>query len=977
MSGLWLNGGSYLRATTSVVALAGAAFLPEAAIAQAAVPAETELRQDLETANPGESLAADAEAFEQPSPETAPLDDPEMLQGSEDAGQILVTGTAIRGVAPVGSATVNIGRDTIIQSGVRDATSLIAQLPQGAQTGLLENNAGRSSSLNLRGLGTNATLVLFDGHRTVAQNRNQLTDPNLVPFSAVDRVEVVTDGASAIYGSDAVAGVVNYILRRPFDGAEVTARYTNTLYDEVSIDAVGGATWGGGGVVVAFGAEANTPVTQYEIPQLRSDLTPFGGRNNLFLGTAVRPGPEGALIAGTGRNATVYGLPDGLNGRIPTAAEVLPLRNQPELFDTTQLQDFYSKRRRLSALVRVEQDLEGLGEIKLTALYSRRTNTARGQGDGAFQTINVAIPTDSPYYIQGLGTGPQSIIYNFRLNNPDRPLNREDHLDTANLIADYRVPLVADFQLTASAGYGRSSGCEVCQPQANTILTSQIASLENGGLFNPYLQGPQPSYEKIFGVFIQNSAHEMYNAVAKIDGGIFALPAGDVRIAVGGEYLDTSYKHNSLYTLNPTTELVDFRVADSGRTVYSVFGEVFIPVFGSGFDVPLFRRLDLNLAIRHDDYSDFGTTTNPKFGISWKPIEDLLLRGSYGTSFRAPTLSETDFNVVGAASRAFYPNNLNNPNVPVTRPGTSDSLVLASSFRFAPLRPETAKIFSAGADYTPGFVPDLRLGVTYYSVDYKDQISSLPAANTAFSSPEQFALYSPFFIPAPQPATCVDGAYNGNPGTPEYATYNPLYLPYLNAAGSFPPPPGGANDCQLIGIVDTGTRNLGRVKQSGLDFTLNYLTDVSFGTVSLDAAFTKILELERNVLPGTPLVSKLDEIGEQVSARGRVSVGLTSGPFSGNIAARYVGSYLNNQTPTVNGVRVPEYEVPSWTTFDLNVSFTPEATDGFISGTRFTVSARNLTDKDPPLVITNNAAFDENQHSVLGRIITLEVSKSF
>ena len=116
---------------------------------------------------------------------------------------------------------------------MRDAGSLISTLPQGSGLGnTLATNAGRGAGVNLRGLGNNATLLLFDGHRTVSQGiQNIGADPNIIPFGAIDRVEVVTDGASAVYGSDAVAGVVNYILRRPFDGAEVSARWTHTLYE--------------------------------------------------------------------------------------------------------------------------------------------------------------------------------------------------------------------------------------------------------------------------------------------------------------------------------------------------------------------------------------------------------------------------------------------------------------------------------------------------------------------------------------------------------------------------------------------------------------------------------------------------------------------------------------------------------------------------------------------------------------------------
>jgi iron complex outermembrane receptor protein len=933
-------------------------------------------------ANPGEALAADGSAVAAAAGSASLQSVTDRAPASRDAAleEIVVTGTAIRGVAPVGSATVNITRDIIVQSGVRDASSLIAQLPQGSSQGTtLANTNGRSAGVNLRGLGNNATLLLFDGHRTVNQGVQTIVpDPNTIPFGAIERVEVVTDGASAVYGSDAVAGVVNYILRRPFDGAEITARYTNTIYDEGSINGVFSKTWSGGGILVAGSYEMNSRARQGDIATLRADLRPFGGNDGRFQATTLfSPSAAGALIVGN----TVYGLPNNLNGRTPTTAEVLALRNNPSLVDGSDYLDYYTRRKRSSVLVRVRQELGGLGEINLTGMYNRRTNFGLGAGDGAFQAVAVAIPTNSPYYVPGLGAGSQSVVYNFRLNNPDRALNRKDYENTGNILVDYRVHLFGDFRFSAAGGFGISQGCATCQPQANTILTSTIAGPATASSFNPYLQGPQPSAEKIFGLFIQKVRNQTIDFLPKIDGSLFTLPGGNVRIAVGGEFTRTNYKQESDYTLNPTTTLTVFRFANSHRNVYSAFGEAFVPLFGPDNATPLIQKLDLSLALRYDKYSDFGSTTNPKVGVTWRPINDLQLRGSYGTSFRAPTLAETNFNVVGNAIRSFIPNNLNDPSIPVTNLVNGTTLILNSTFRFAQLAPERAKIFSLGGDYTPSYIPGLKLGVTFYSVNYKDRISALPSPNTALSNAATYALYKSFFTVAPQPSTCVNGSVNGNPGAPQYATYNPAYLRYLNAPGSYPPTT--ANDCQLVGILDAATRNLGRVKQSGLDFALNYRHEFSFATLTLDGAFTKILQLKRNLLPGAPLYDALDTIGEQISKRGRASAGLTKGAFSGNVAANYVGDYLNNQTPTVNGVKLPNQHVPAWTTFDLNLSYAPDVDGGLFSGMRFTFSARNFTDKAPPIVLSSQAingvvtAVDLNNHNVLGRILTFEISKKF
>jgi iron complex outermembrane receptor protein len=159
--------------------------------------------------------------------------------------------------------------------------------------------------------------------------------------------------------------------------------------------------------------------------------------------------------------------------------------------------------------------------------------------------------------------------------------------------------------------------------------------------------------------------------------------------------------------------------------------------------------------------------------------------------------------------------------------------------------------------------------------------------------------------------------------------------------------------------------------------------DTPIGTLSFNGSFTKILGLKRNLLPGAPLNNALDTIGEQISSRGRFAAGLSKDGFSGLFAANYIGGYLNNLTPTVAGVRVPNQNIPSWTTFDLTLTYASQAKGGLFAGTRFTLNAQNMFDMDPPLVLSTQAqggvptATDLNVHNVFGRILTFEISKSF
>lgn len=889
--------------------------------------------------------------------------------------EVVVTGTAIRGVAPVGSAVVNVGRETILEAGVRDASSIISQLPQGSGLGsTLANNAGRNAGVNLRGLGNSATLLLFDGHRTVQQGvTNQIGDPNTIPFAAIERVEVVTDGASAIYGSDAVAGVVNYILRKPFDGAEISARYTNSLYSQYSVEGIYGHTWDRGGFLVGLSYESNDHVKRSESRFLAQDLRPFGGNDNRFIGTTVTPDTSGALIIGT----TVYGLPANLNGRKPTAAEVLALRNNPSLIDTGQYTDYYTKRERFSGILRANQNFGRGGELTGTLLFNNRKNNAPGTGDGLFTNVGIPITATSPYYIAGLPAGTQTVVYNFRANNPNRTLDQNNTENTFNLIADYSVGLFGDFKFTGSATYGNEYGCAVCQPQGNTVLAGVITQPANAALFNPYQQGVQTSAEGLFGAFVQKATNKLIDLVGKVDGALFELPAGDVRIAVGTEYQKLDFQLRALNTLNLTTTYQTSRYAKSHRIIESVFGEVFVPIFGANNARPGFQRLDLSAAVRYDKYSDVGETTNPKIGLSWKPIDDLLLRASWGTSFRAATLGESDPRTVGQTNRAFISNGAGVAGIPITNTATGQSLVLNRGGNTAGLRPESAKIYSFGGDYTPSFIPDLKLGVTYYNVNYKDRIENLPNATLILSNPATYALYKDFFIAAPQPTTCVNGNPPGLPGTPQYSTYNPAYLPWLsdpNAVYS----PSTNNDCQLVGIIAGGLLNLGRVKQSGVDFTGAYGLETPVGRLSFGGSYSLILDLKRSLLPTSPLFDALDTFGNQVSRRGRVNVGLRHGPFNGTLVANYVGSYLNNATITVAGVKYPDTKVPAWTTFDAGLSFTaPDTVPEALQGLRLSVNVQNLADKDPPIVLSGTNAVDLNNHNVFGRVWQFEISKKF
>ncbi|WP_439533526.1 TonB-dependent receptor plug domain-containing protein, partial [Polymorphobacter sp.] len=208
----------------------------------------------------------------------------------DDSDQIVVTGSRIRGAAPVGSAVIALDNADLVQSGAVTTAQALQELPQVFNLGISENARGQAggsgnvtygTAINLRGIGPFATLTLVNGHRLPNSGTlGQAVDPSVIPTVALRTVEVVADGASAIYGSDAVAGVVNLIMRNDFEGLEVRGRYGFAdAYDERQISVLAGHKWDTGSVTIAYEHAYQSGLNGQDRDFFRSDLTRFGGRD--------------------------------------------------------------------------------------------------------------------------------------------------------------------------------------------------------------------------------------------------------------------------------------------------------------------------------------------------------------------------------------------------------------------------------------------------------------------------------------------------------------------------------------------------------------------------------------------------------------------------------------------------------------------------------------------------------------------------
>ena len=634
-----------------------------------------------------------------------------------DLTEVVVTGSRIRGIEPTGSPVLVVDREAIVLAGTTTTTDLLRKVPQIVGLGASETasaaqngaaNVTRASGVNLRGIGSNATLLLFDGRRLPPSGtQGQLTDASVVPAIALQRVEVVADGGSSIYGSDAVTGVVNLIPRSTFTGNESVVRFgVADSYDELQVAHIFGTSWGSGNLVIAGEYGDHSGLDGADRDFYTTDLRARGGSD-------LRPttcSPGNIVVGGVS-----YIIPEGSTGVGLTPQTVLPGTRRCDNLPRGHIMPEVT---RGNVFLSGNQDITEQFSLYLQGLYSRREFELRDSG----AVSNLSVPRTNPFYFNPTGgTGNVTVQYDFAndFGLAVNPGTAESYQGT--LGGRYRFG--KDWQLDAYVSYGASDDEVRRTNNLNTTSTGINARLANPDpqqAFNPFGSGSSNSAAVndalSNGQFIIQGGTELTVYAVQADGPVFDLPGGSVRLAVGAEYRDEEL--NSLLQSGSTVAPVVVP-GYSSRSVKAVFGEVFVPLVGADNAVAGAQRLDLSISARFEEYSDFGNTSNPKVGLVWGPIPSLLVRGSWGTSFRAPGLAEND---PRSGGYGLYGDNL---PCPIAIPPATTCFGIGIAGGNPDLDPEDATTWSLGLEFTPESIAGLRAGITYYDIDYQNQIIGL------------------------------------------------------------------------------------------------------------------------------------------------------------------------------------------------------------------------------------------------------------
>lgn len=863
--------------------------------------------------------------------------------GREAADEdIIVTGSRIRGAPPAGARVVTIDRDDIERSGYATTQQIVQALPQNFGGGpnegtigfTLRGNANANlaygSSVNLRGLGSTSTLTLIDGNRVALGGvSGMFVDLSLIPSSAIERIEVLADGASAIYGSDAVAGVVNVRLRNDYGGAETRARFGSAKgFDEWQFGQIAGAGWSSGHLTLGYEYYQRGNLAAADRAYVTEDLRLFGGPD--YRKNFANPG---TIIAADG---SVHGIPRGQDGRGLTPGQLNA--GQPNLADGRADSDILPRQKRHAAFASLTQSLAPWLRFTAQGFYAERHSDVRTTPDNyGFVTV----PVTNPFYVDPIGTG-EPVMVNYDFTKDLGPQMRRAHVrawsGTAGLEATFGRWRA---ELRGSYGIQRERDRSINIPNY-VRLAEALADPDPVSAYNLFGDGsftPRATIERVRGFRENNGTSRVRSATLKLDGPLFALPGGMARLAVGGEIRSERYNSTSIdFDFSPAPVDGGSAGFPISRRVTAGYAEVSLPLVGSEQNIPFVEAFDLSVAGRIERYSDFGTTANPKIGATWKLGGGLALRGSWGKSFRAPGFADIR---TGRGTAAYIPLPVPDPASPT---GRTNVLALIGSN--ADVGPEKADTWTLGAVYAPTKLPGLRLDIGYFDIDYRDRIANLGTDYMAFLANR--GLYQSLITD--NPSADLLARYYGDEN-------------FRN--------PFGIAASAIGAIVDGRTLNLSSVHMRGLDFDLGYGFTEGKTSVAAGVSGAWIFDIRQRITPTAPEQDVVATTGNPVDLRLRGRLTLSKGPWNAAAFVNYVDGYRNTTV-------VPSARVSSWTTVDVQLGYD---LDKIVPGTRLSFSISNLFDRKPPYVENANifsaSGYDPENASPIGRLVALQLVKTW
>jgi iron complex outermembrane recepter protein len=855
------------------------------------------------------------------------------MVGHNQLEEVTVTGSLIHGAIDVMSPLVYVTQQDLSLAPFATVQDALYELPLVSLDAPREdlavnNNFNWGSGVNLRGLGVGATLVLVNGHRQPLSGLNgDFVDVSNIPTAAIERIEILPDGASALYGSDAIAGVVNIILRDDFEGAETQARYGGTPggRDETVVSQLLGTHWSSGKAMLVYEYSDGTALpASARGYAASSDKEPYGGGDyrsiysdpgNILSPTTLQP---------------IYGIPAGANATRLSPSALLPTANLQNTFEGYQL---FAQRTQHSVYGTASQSVGDNVELFAEGRFTQRTTYAQHSPEDA----TLVVPGNNPY--NPFPGSTTVLAYNFGQSLGDVTYGAETRNYVGTIGA--RFKLGGDWQATLSETYGQERLYDNEYNIANTAaLDAALADSNASTAFNAFGTSTNPAtLAAIWRDDVLHSTSGIETTSLIADGPLFDLPAGATKLAVGLERREESLDHTVADLADPPDGTMNARYS---RHVGSAFTELAIPLLGDAKNERASPRLELTVAGRYEDYSDFGHTTNPEFRLHFIPIDSLKFRGSWGRSFRAPKLDD----LYDSSENASFLT-----SVPDPQSASGRSTILGLEGNNPNLKQETAKTWTAGFDVVPVVDPGLNFSLTYYSIDYTGQISQPDAADPEdilIQESEWAAVITRNPTQAQIDAVCNRADYQGS---------RAACLASTPAA-----------------IVDLRLANLASTQVSGLDVDVHQRLDSGVGRFNFGLTGNYVFHFDQAVTSTSPTIDILNSFGNPLKLRLRATAGwdqrlAAEAGLGANLAVNFTNAYDNPGSTLLP-------HIDSLTTVDLQLRYRTAEDAGLLGGMEFALNAVNVFNQSPPFV-DSIYGYDTANAQPLGRVLSLSVKKKW
>jgi len=860
-------------------------------------------------------------------------------QKEKEIERIEVTGSHIKrgdmaGPSPVSS----LSAADIAETGVTDLIGLFTKLPAAGQGTFSTQGNGSDgtgnggSSVSLRGLGADSTLILINGRRiAVSPFANEIdtafVDINNIPLAAIKRVDILKDGASATYGSDAIAGVINIILKDDYDGAELSAK-------------VGDTADGGGketNISLAWGNTSEKMSHTFVLDYFDREEIMNSDRD--YTATSNQAARTGLRFAGDSRSSSGYpgtiALADDPTNRIPDTFgnDVCPAEDVVDdlcRYDYAPFGSAVPASERFSFIYtgkyEINDDIRGFADIN----GQNSKTVIKGAASPTFNELfmsgdNVNHPfaemPEHEFYQQDLTMRRRLVDIGHR----EKQVSSNYYRGVIGLEGS-----IGDWQWETAYSYIKSESTERGVDGFPNARRAQ-ESIDNGS-WNPFepSSNTQETLDYIETQTMRYGKSTNKSIDLTVSGPLMEMPSGDLMLAVGAEYREESISDN------PDDQYIRGEIfgteatqANGSRDNTSIYAELAVPVM---------ENLELQLAVRHEDYSDFGTTTDPKVAFLWSINDDVSLRGSWGTAFRAPSLHQ-----IGLGNTDESPELVD----------TVRCAAVGNVNKACDLQEYTA-VLSGNPDLGPEESESINLGLIYqisdnldFSIDYYSyDIENIITKDTQF----KFTTFGN----DPSVVIRLPSDVAGDPG-------------------------------EVVRIFDQ-YENIGNVETSGIDFDITYKLESNLGDFNFNYALNYVLNYEdarptvnEDGSPGAPRIDTQEGDFEQPEIRWTFNTSWVMDNWSANIAVNYIGEFKQDNSVRIQTVKDADDniietvildDVDSMVTVDTAVNFI-----GF-ENTTLTLGATNLFNEKPPFSYHSWTGFS-NLHNSQGRFAYLKATYQF